>query len=50
MIGSVDLSEHTDWYEALKKSVLNNDNKKLKEYLIFDDDNKVAWIIWGTNI
>ena len=48
VIGSVDLSENTSMYNALKNSNDYDDEKqeKFDRYLMFDDEGKKVWVIW----
>lgn len=49
-LGSIDLSEHPDIYTQIKEAntvEINNTligSKKLLNYSIFDDDNKIIWV------
>lgn len=51
-LGSIDLSEHPDIYTQIKNAsaVDRNDalkgTQKLLNYSIFDDDNKIIWLMW----
>ena len=43
-LGSVDFTGHQEMYWELKNDVEND--LKLKEFVIFDDNNYTAWIVW----
>jgi hypothetical protein len=45
MINSIDFSEKTEIYKAVKDEVLSN--VLLSQYVIFDDSELTLWIIWG---
>ena len=55
VIGSIDFSDSTDLYEAIKTDVSND--KKRNKYMFFDDDDNIKnkdekdkekklWIVW----
>ena len=46
MIGTVDFSGNEEMYEAFVKNI-TEDNHELLDFLIFDEDNKTVWILWG---
>ena len=43
-LGSVDFTGHQEMYWELKNNIEND--LKLKEFVIFDDNNFTAWILW----
>ena len=51
MIGNVDFSGNEDMYEALEDTSDKTDpihyNISTDKYMIFDNDSKKVWIIWG---
>ena len=49
VVGTVDLSENTYMYNALKNANDNYDDEKQEKfdrYLMFDDEEKTVWVIW----
>lgn len=44
-IGSINFEGHEDMYRSLKDEILNDPD--LREYMIFDNENKTAWLIWN---
>lgn len=44
LIGCVNFSGYSDMYNALKNKTDERDD--IKDYIIFDDENYVVWIIW----
>jgi len=44
MIGSIDFSGREEMFEDMREDINNDD--KLKDYMISDDDHTV-WIVWG---
>lgn len=43
-IGSINFEGHEDMYNGLKDAMTQSPN--LRNYMIFDDTNKTAWLIW----
>lgn len=43
LVGMIDFSKHKDMYNSLKKQEVNN---KLRDFVIFDDDDFIVWINW----
>ena len=56
VVGSVDFSTHSELYDSLKSTYLNNDEKPQamhpyqfldgKACLVFDDEADTVWIVW----
>lgn len=44
-VGCVDFVGHEDMYNALKANISNQ--KKIKDYMIFDDRSVKAWLCWN---
>ena len=45
MLGSIDFSGREEMFEDFRDAMQSD--FKINKYLVFDEDDHIAWIVWG---
>jgi len=49
-LASVDFTGREEMFDALEVAMNLDDNKDIKDYLIFDEDRHTVWVIWNKGV